>query len=215
MSAWTAVGSPAAAARCRALAPDVVSAFASLPAASSSRTTAACPPRAAIWSGVYAPMRVVARTFAFALSSTAAIAESPRSAAQCRAVIPSPWAALTLAPLAMSERTAATSPFIAASATGDGCVLKPVRARERVNPPTKLSLTRPPKRLNREGSEGNRCWLSGTTVCRWRNNNHSSFAVLRAPPRPPRSTAVQFALLRALRVQKSGCSSSHPSRLIN
>jgi hypothetical protein len=44
--------------------------------------------------------------------------ESPRCAAQCRAVMPSPCATLALAPLARSARTAARSPCMAASATG-------------------------------------------------------------------------------------------------
>jgi len=64
-------------------------------------------------------MRVRAVTFAFARSSSTAIAESPWSAAQWRAVIPSPCGAFTSARRAMSVRTVATSPRMAASAIGD------------------------------------------------------------------------------------------------
>ncbi|MEZ5284247.1 MAG: hypothetical protein R2712_05435 [Vicinamibacterales bacterium] len=51
--------------------------------------------------------------------STSAISALPRSAAQCRADIPSPRAAFTSAPSRTSAFTAARSPVIAASATGD------------------------------------------------------------------------------------------------
>ena len=45
---------------------------------------------------------------------------SPRMAAWCRAVVPSPAAALTSAPSFSRRRTVAKSPFCAASATGAG-----------------------------------------------------------------------------------------------
>src|SRR5690606_4005246 len=71
-----------------------------------------------MWSGVYRPIRVPASTFAPANRSRLAKSASPRSAAQCRAVIPSPCAAFTSAPERTSERTASRSPRWAASAMG-------------------------------------------------------------------------------------------------
>ena len=88
--AATDTESPAAAAKCSAEAPDVVSAVASLPAVMSADTTEPLPVLAATCNGVYSPMCVAAFTLALAESSTPTMAASPRSAAQCRAVMPSP-----------------------------------------------------------------------------------------------------------------------------
>ena len=79
---------------------------------------AVLPALLATCSGWYAPMRVAARTEARARSNVAAITESPRCAAQCNAVMPSPCGAFTSTPLASSVRSAERSPCMAASATG-------------------------------------------------------------------------------------------------
>ena len=118
MSAVMAPGTPAIAARCNGVTPSLVVARASAREASNCRTMAVFPAALAMCSGWYAPTRVVACTDALALSSTALMTESPRCAAQCNAVMPSPCATLALAPLANRARTVARSPCIAASATG-------------------------------------------------------------------------------------------------
>ncbi len=82
---------PDAAAKCSAVAPLVVVAFASAPALSSAVTTAALPALARdVQRRVAADARRRLHVRRARLSSASAIAESPCSAAQCSAVMPSP-----------------------------------------------------------------------------------------------------------------------------
>ena len=111
---------PAAAAIISGVMPVSLAALTSAPEAASISTMAPLPVCAARKIGVMELTRVRAFGFAPSVSSALAIARSSREAAQCSAVIPSPWGALTSAFFASSDRTVATSPACAESATGAG-----------------------------------------------------------------------------------------------
>ncbi len=118
ISSFTASVFPDADASISAVVPLLVALFASAPDFSSGAMTDPLPFFAARMSGVYAPIRVVARTLAPANSSVWTRSASSFIAAQWSAVMPSPWAALTSAACFSSDRTASLLPCIAASATG-------------------------------------------------------------------------------------------------
>src|SRR5262249_4555223 len=100
-----------------AVVPLAVAVLTSAPPPTSASIIGALPLRAAMRSGVYAPLRVVARTFAPAYKSIFASSRSFLLAAQCSAVMPSPCAELTSAPSLSSARTASLLPCMAASTT--------------------------------------------------------------------------------------------------
>src|SRR6266511_145062 len=116
-SSRSASAFPAAAASISAVVPFLSAALASAPAASNEPMTAVCPFSAASSSGMVPSIRVAAFRFAPAPRSMSASSTSPRMAAQWRAVMPSPCAALTSAPSCSSAFTAAALPACAASAT--------------------------------------------------------------------------------------------------
>ena len=142
ISRVTIAALPALAARCKGVAP-LGRALASTTAPAFSRTaaTASLPARAATCRGVYCPMRVTAAALAPAYTSMSASSALLRSAAQCKADMPSPRAALTSAPSLSSARMAATSPRIAASATGEVEGAAPTMA-DRHNAPMRLRANR-------------------------------------------------------------------------
>src|SRR5215469_1368240 len=113
----TASGFPAAAAIIRAVVRCSSAEFGSAPALSSNSVVAGFPFLQAIIRGVIAPTRVAAFTFAPAARSILVISASSLYAAQCSAVVPSPWAALTSAFCSIRERTASLLPCMAASAS--------------------------------------------------------------------------------------------------
>ena len=104
-----------------------------------------------------APMRVTALTFGVRRGAARRPSRrSPRSAAQCSAVMPSPCAAFTSAPCVSSVRSAAVSPFIAAFATAGtgGPPAYPARRPDRR--PQQHGRAAPPSRSAR-AEAANRC----------------------------------------------------------
>src|SRR5579872_556021 len=99
-------------------------------------------------SGVAAPKRVVALTFAPEASRSLASSTSSFWAAQCRAVLPSPCAPLTSALSWISRRTASRLPCWAASATRVSAAYVSA-ASPRISPAS-LRIARPPDLLNRD-----------------------------------------------------------------
>src|SRR5579871_3760109 len=107
---------PLRAAIISAVSPSLVSdALGSAPALMSFSIMAALPFSVASISGV-APSRLAADTFAPARISRSVVARSFARTAQCSAVVPSTWGALTSVFFSSKERTASLFPFIAASA---------------------------------------------------------------------------------------------------
>src|SRR5258708_2487999 len=148
----TASALPEAAASMRAVVPLVFTEFAFAPALSSVSITAAFPLVQAMNSGVMAPSRVAAFTFAPAASKVFTISRSSLYAAQCSAVAPSPWAAFTSAFCFSRERTASLSFCMTASASRVSPVAAkssaaiqspPIMLLDNICPPTQLPARKP------------------------------------------------------------------------
>src|SRR5262249_31634082 len=109
--------------------------FGSAPAFTSASTIGAYPLVQAMNSGVMAPSRVAAFTSAPAARSDFTRSRSSCIAAQCKAVEPSPWGALTSTFCFTRERTSSWFPCIAASESRESPAFAHTSAAARLKPP--------------------------------------------------------------------------------